>query len=106
MADFTLIDVETGSLGEGAAANQRTLSELERLQHEFQTTAQQLVGATVGSSFTAFGDMVQRALPVMQKLDEQLKIGGIDNLNTLQENYESWNLTGQQAVESITIPGI
>jgi hypothetical protein len=73
MADFTLIDVETGSLGEGAAANQRTLSELERLQHEFQTTAQQLVGATVGSSFTAFGDMVQRALPVMQKLDEQLK---------------------------------
>jgi hypothetical protein len=106
MADFTLIDVETGSLGEGAAANQRTLSELERLQHEFQTTAQQLVGATVGSSFTAFGDMVQRALPVMQKLDEQLKIGGIDNLSTLQENYESWNLTGQQAVESITIPGI
>jgi hypothetical protein len=106
MADFTLIDVETGSLGEGAAANQRTLSELERLQHEFQTTAQQLVGATVGSSFTAFGDMVQRALPVMQKLDEQLKVGGIDNLSTLQENYESWNLTGQQAVESITIPGI
>jgi hypothetical protein len=106
MADFTLIDVETGSLGEGAAANQRTLSELERLQHEFQTTAQQLVGATVGSSFTAFGDMVQRALPVMQKLDEQLRIGGIDNLSTLQENYESWNLTGQQAVESITIPGI
>jgi hypothetical protein len=106
MADFTPIDVETGSLGEGAAANQRTLSELERLQHEFQTTAQQLVGATVGSSFTAFGDMVQRALPVMQKLDEQLKIGGIDNLSTLQENYESWNLTGQQAVESITIPGI
>jgi hypothetical protein len=106
MADFTLIDVETGSLGEGAAANQRTLSELERLQHEFQTTAQQLVGATVGSSFTAFGDMVQRALPVMQKLDEQLKIGGIDNLSTLQENYESWNQTGQQAVESITIPGI
>jgi hypothetical protein len=106
MADFTLIDVETGSLGEGAAANQRTLSELERLQHEFQTTAQQLVGATVGSSFTAFGDMVQRALPVMQKLDEQLKVGGIDNLSTLQENYESWNLTGQQAVESITILGI
>jgi hypothetical protein len=64
------------------------------------------VGATVGSSFTAFGDMVQRALPVMQKLDEQLKIGGIDNLSTLQENYESWNLTGQQAAESITIPGI
>jgi hypothetical protein len=106
MADFTLVDVETSALGEGAAANQRTLSELERLQHEFQTTAQQLVGQTVGSSFTAFGDMVQRALPVMQKLDEQLKIGGINNLSTLQENYESWNLTGQQAVESITIPGI
>ena len=103
-SDFQLLDVETTALGEGAGRNARTLE----LQHEFVTAAKTLRDDSMGAAIDAFDATVQKAVPVLQRLDEQLKVGGVDNLHTMQDNYESFDSAGAQAAAGIgdAIPGI
>jgi hypothetical protein len=107
-SDFQLLDVETTALGEGAARNARTLEQLEQLQHDFVTTAKNLRDGSLGAAIDAFDATVAKAVPVLQRLDEQLKIGGVDNLHTMQDNYEAFDSAGAQAASAIgdAIPGI
>ena len=100
-SDFQLLDVETTALGEGAGRNARTLERLEQLQHEFVTAAKTLRDDSMGAAIDAFDATVQKAVPVLQRLDEQLKVGGVDNLNTMQDNYESFDSAGAQAAAGI-----